>query len=231
MSHVINSRALTGEKPCINKAIHALLMHGYATLNMIEPAPQICCGYEMCTARPQKKHILWKLRLRDIGEKAKQNSARNNANCSKCFQFLCNNSDRTWFFNALTFARSLGRCWKPRPPASVFQHLHRDLANVNAWKTMFDPYKMVLNKDAILIRGLCFFFAKSWVFDAADMYLVPVRFVWIMDVDMCSAGVLPRRHLLTDICDCCASRGHMTAAVCSWGICAAIQYLLFSFYF
>ena len=28
MPHVINSRALTGEKPCINKAIHALLMHG-----------------------------------------------------------------------------------------------------------------------------------------------------------------------------------------------------------
>ena len=28
VSHVINSRALTGEKPCINKAIHALLMHG-----------------------------------------------------------------------------------------------------------------------------------------------------------------------------------------------------------
>ena len=25
----MNSRALTGEKPCINKAIHALLMHGY----------------------------------------------------------------------------------------------------------------------------------------------------------------------------------------------------------
>ena len=76
MSHVINSRALTGEKPCINKAIHALLMHGYAT--------------------------------------------RNNAKFSKCFQFLCNNSGWTWFFNALTFARSLGRCWKPRPPASVF---------------------------------------------------------------------------------------------------------------
>ena len=33
MPHVINSRALTGEKPCINKAIHALLMHGYSTFN------------------------------------------------------------------------------------------------------------------------------------------------------------------------------------------------------
>ena len=49
---VINSRALTGEKPCINKTIHALLMHGYATFNMIIPGPQICCHYEMPMARP-----------------------------------------------------------------------------------------------------------------------------------------------------------------------------------
>ena len=35
----INSRALTVEKPCINKAIHALLMLGYATFNMIVPGP------------------------------------------------------------------------------------------------------------------------------------------------------------------------------------------------
>ena len=37
MPHVINSRALTGEKPCINNAIHALLIHGYATFNMLVP--------------------------------------------------------------------------------------------------------------------------------------------------------------------------------------------------
>ena len=41
-------------------------------------------------------------------------------NIANVFSFLCNNSDRTWFFNALTFARTLGRCWKPRPPTSVF---------------------------------------------------------------------------------------------------------------
>ena len=42
MPHVINSRALTDEKPCINKAIHALLMHGFATFNMLgERANQI----------------------------------------------------------------------------------------------------------------------------------------------------------------------------------------------
>ena len=45
MSHVItcNSRALTGEKACINKTIHALLMHGYVTFNMLVPGPQNCC--------------------------------------------------------------------------------------------------------------------------------------------------------------------------------------------
>ena len=52
VSHVVNSRALTGEKPCINKAIHALLIYGYATFNMFIPGPQFCCRYEMCTARP-----------------------------------------------------------------------------------------------------------------------------------------------------------------------------------
>ena len=35
--------ALPGEKPCINKAIHAPLMHGYRTFHMIVPGPQICC--------------------------------------------------------------------------------------------------------------------------------------------------------------------------------------------
>ena len=56
MLHIINSRALTGEKPCINKAIHVLLMHGYATFSMIVPGPQICCRYDMCTARPYNEH-------------------------------------------------------------------------------------------------------------------------------------------------------------------------------
>ena len=79
-----------------------------------------CCRHEICTALPQNEHSPWKLRSRDIGEKAKQNSARNNAKCSKRFQFLCKQSDRTWYFNELTLAMSLWRCWKPRPPASVF---------------------------------------------------------------------------------------------------------------
>ena len=99
-------------------------MHGYSTFSMLIPGPQNCCGHEMCTALPQNEHSPRKYRSCDIGEKAKQNNERNNTKCSKCFQFLCNNSDWTWFFNALTFARSLGRCWKPWPSASVFNTSH-----------------------------------------------------------------------------------------------------------
>ena len=117
VSHIINSRAFPGEKPCINKAIHALLLNGYATFNMIVPGHRFAAVTRFVLPGPRTSPS--KLRSRDISEKAKQNSARKNAKCSKCFQFLCNNSNRTWFFNALTFTRSLGRCWKPRPPFST----------------------------------------------------------------------------------------------------------------
>ena len=99
-------------------------MHGYATFNMSLPGPQNSCRHEICTVRPYNDHSPWKLHSRDIGEKAKQNSARNNAKCSKWIQLVCNNSDRTWFFHALTFAGYLGRCWKPRPSAPVFNTTH-----------------------------------------------------------------------------------------------------------
>ena len=46
-------------------------------------------------------------------------------------------SDRIWFFNTLTFARSLGRCRKPRPSALVFN------TSLGTWR-MFDPY--IVNK-------------------------------------------------------------------------------------
>ena len=84
---LINSYALTCEKPCINKAIHALLMHGYATFNMILLGPQICCRYKICTARPSNEYSLWKLRSRDIGEKAKQNSEEITRNVANVFSF------------------------------------------------------------------------------------------------------------------------------------------------
>ena len=126
MWHVINSRALTGKKPCINKAIHMLLMHRYPTFNMLLQGPQNCCPQEMCTALPQNEHSPWKQRSRDIGEKAKQNSARNHVKSSIFFNFYAIIVIEHDFLNALTFARSLGRCWKSRPPASVFNTSHRN---------------------------------------------------------------------------------------------------------
>ena len=55
MLHVINSCALTDEKLFINKAIHALLMHSYATFNMPVSGPQNCCRHEMCTVLPRPR--------------------------------------------------------------------------------------------------------------------------------------------------------------------------------
>ena len=37
--HAINSHVLTGTNPCINKAIHVLLMHGFVVLRISIPGP------------------------------------------------------------------------------------------------------------------------------------------------------------------------------------------------
>ena len=58
-----------------------LLMHGYATFNMIVATDFLPLRDVYCSA------LEGALRSRDI-DKAKQNSARNNAKCSKCFQFF-----------------------------------------------------------------------------------------------------------------------------------------------
>ena len=48
----INKMALVIiSKQRINKAIHALLLHGYATFNMCVPGPQNWCPHEMYSAR------------------------------------------------------------------------------------------------------------------------------------------------------------------------------------
>ena len=83
------------------------------------------------------------MRSRDIGEKAEQNSARNNAKCSKCFQFLCNNSDRTWFFQCINIRQVPRKVLKTEAGGLGFQHIPWDLANVYAWKTMFGLYNKI----------------------------------------------------------------------------------------
>ena len=93
-------------------------MHGYATFNM--PIVRGNCDRETSVTRRNK-----------IVQEITQNVAN-------IFSFLYNNSDRTCFFNALTFDRSLRRCWKPRPPASVFN-------------TSLGTWRMLLHKKPCLI--------------------------------------------------------------------------------
>ena len=144
MSHVINSRALTGEKPCINKAIYELLMHGYATFNMIVPGHRFA-AVTRCVLPGPRMSIVRGNCVRETLVKRRnkivQEITRNEANI---YSFLCNNSDRTWFCYALTFARSLGRCWKPRPSASVFNTSH-------------ETWRMLMHEKPCLIPILVLF--------------------------------------------------------------------------
>ena len=124
MLHVINSRALTGEKPCINKAIHALLMHGYATFNMLVLGPQNRCRHDMCIACPRTSKVRGNY-VRETSVKRWNKIVQEiTRNVAKVFSFYAIIVIEHVFFNALTFARSLGRCWKPRPSASVFDTSH-----------------------------------------------------------------------------------------------------------
>ena len=130
MSHVINSRALTGEKLCINKAIQALLMQGYATLNMLVPGPQNCCRLVMCIAlEPSIVH----------GNSDRATSGKRQ---NKIVQKITRNVANVFSFYAVIaiehgFPMHLHSQvpWEVLKTAAFglgFQHLPRDLVNVNA---------------------------------------------------------------------------------------------------
>ena len=53
---------------------------------------------------------------------------------------FCNNSDRTWFFQCINIRQVPREVLKTAAFGLGFQHLPRDQANVNAWKSMFEPY-------------------------------------------------------------------------------------------
>ena len=57
---------------------------------------------------------------------------------------------RTCFFHTLTFARSRGRCWKPRPKAAVFNTSQGTWWMLMHWKTMFDRYYCIKNYKHLL---------------------------------------------------------------------------------
>ena len=59
--------------------------------------------------------------------------------------FLFNNSDRTVFFQCINIRQVPWEVLKTAAFGLSFQHLPRNLTDVNAWKTMFDPYIIVLS--------------------------------------------------------------------------------------
>ena len=50
-------------------------------------------------------------------------------------------------FHALTFARSRGRCWKPRPEAAVFNTSLGTWQMLMHWKTMFSCYYCIKSEN------------------------------------------------------------------------------------
>ena len=82
----------------------------------------------------------WKLRSRDIGEKAEQKVQEITHDVGNVFSFLCNNSDQRWLFQCINIRQVPWEVLKTAASGLGIQHLPWDLANVNAWKTMFDPY-------------------------------------------------------------------------------------------
>ena len=57
------------------------------------------------------------------------------------------------FFQCINISQDHWEVLKTAAFGLGFQHLPRDLANVNAWKTMFDPYinKIIKKKGTIQI--------------------------------------------------------------------------------
>ena len=54
-------------------------------------------------------------------------------------------------FHALTFARFRGRCWKPQPPASVFNTSQGTWRMFMHWKPIFDRYYCIKTENICYI--------------------------------------------------------------------------------
>ena len=66
-------------------------------------------------------------------------------------------------FHAFTFARSRGRCWKPRPKAAVFNTSQGTWRMLMHWKTMFDRYYCIKTENFCYIsRYFLHFFVSPF---------------------------------------------------------------------
>ena len=63
----------------------------------------------------------------------------------------CYNIGIKMIFHALTFARSRGRCWKPRPEAAVFNTSQGTWRMLMHWKTMIDRYYCIKTENICYI--------------------------------------------------------------------------------
>ena len=129
--HVINSRALTSEKPCINKAIQALLMHGYATFNMLVPGPRFA-AVTRCVLPGLRTSIVHGNYVRETSVKRRneivQEITRNVANVFSFYAIITTEHG----FQCINIRQVSREVLKTAASGLGFQHLPRDLANVNA---------------------------------------------------------------------------------------------------
>ena len=66
-------------------------------------------------------------------------------------------------FHELTFTRSLGRCWKPRTQAAVFNTSLGTWRMLMHWKTMFDRYYCIKTENICYIsRYLLHYFVSPF---------------------------------------------------------------------
>ena len=131
MPHVINSRALTGEKSCINTAIHALLMHGYVTFNMFDRGHRMAAVTRCVLPGPRTSIVPGYC----IGDRSVKTQ-------NKIVQEITQNVANVFSFYVIIATEHGLQCINIRQnPLEVlktaacglgFQHLPRNLANVNA---------------------------------------------------------------------------------------------------
>ena len=66
-------------------------------------------------------------------------------------------------FHALTFARSGGKCWKPRPKAAVFNYSKGTWRILMHWKTLFDRYYRIKSENiCYILRYILHYFVSPF---------------------------------------------------------------------
>ena len=112
-------------------------MHGHATFNMLVSGPQKLLP--RCVLPGPRTSIVHGHCVLETSVKRRykivQEVMRNVANVSSFYAIIA-----IMVFQWINIRQVPWEVLKISPSGLGFKHLPRDLANVNAWKTMFDPY-------------------------------------------------------------------------------------------